>query len=130
MVLDPVCGHVGLDPRDHYRKRINFRGPKTHENKRKYIRRKCATIFVGTDVNDLFSSASPRPTKIAILCSSVPVADENRELYFRQPRWPTKIAGGLHVFSSAYVQADENLWYPPKTDFSVHFNLQQNTHNP
>ena len=66
----------------HYRKHINFRGPKTHENKRKptkkgyflrhadensrrkYIRQKCATIFVGTDVNDLFSSASPRPTKI------------------------------------------------------------------
>jgi hypothetical protein len=93
------------------------------------MRRKCATIFVGTNVNDLFSSASPRPTKIAVLCSSATVADENRELYFRRPQWHTKIAGGLHVFSSAYVQADENLWYPPKTDFSAPFNSQQNTNN-
>jgi hypothetical protein len=58
------------------------------------------------------------------------VADENRKSYFRRPRWPTKIAGGLHVFSSASFQADENSWYPPKTDFSAPFNSQQNTHNP
>jgi hypothetical protein len=33
-------------------------------SRRKYVRRKWATIFVGIDENDIFSSASPRPTKI------------------------------------------------------------------
>jgi hypothetical protein len=55
----------------HFRKRLNFRGPKTHENKRKptkigYFRRqppkicltKIGNYFVDTDENDLFSSAS------------------------------------------------------------------------
>jgi hypothetical protein len=62
----------GVNLGNHYRKRLNFRGPKTHENKRK-------------------------PTKTGYF-----------RLYFRRPWWPTKIAGGLHVFSSAFEQADEN----------------------
>jgi hypothetical protein len=55
-----------LKIRNHYRKHLNFVGQKPTKisvNRRKY------TIFVGAaenkfDENNLFSSASPRPTKI------------------------------------------------------------------
>jgi hypothetical protein len=45
----------------HYRKRLNFRGPKTHKNKPKPTKIAVENKF---DENVLFSSASPRPTKI------------------------------------------------------------------
>jgi hypothetical protein len=107
-----------------------FRRHADENSRRKYIRRKYATIFVGTDVNDLFSSASPRPTKIGArrgsfvgpggrrkygaLFSSASVAHENSWL-------------GLHVFSSASVQADENSWYTPKQIF-LHLLIHSKIH--
>jgi hypothetical protein len=46
----------------HYRKHLNFRGPKTHENKSKPTKIAAENKF---DENRLlFPSASPRPTKI------------------------------------------------------------------
>jgi hypothetical protein len=53
---------------NHYRKHLNFRGPKTHENKRKptkiyYFRRQAAENKFDEN-RQLFSLASPKSTKI------------------------------------------------------------------
>jgi hypothetical protein len=48
--------------RMHYRKRLNFRGPKTHENKPKPTKIAAENKF--DENRHLFSSAFLRPTKI------------------------------------------------------------------
>jgi hypothetical protein len=142
-------GHWGLDhnPSLHYRKHLNFRGPKTHENKRKptkihYFRRQ-------TDENSRRKISS---TKIGnylrryrrkwFIFVGFPKADDNSWSadYFRRPRWSTKIGAWFSsapvvadenswaVFSSACNEADENSWYPPKQNF-VHLSINSKRHN-
>jgi hypothetical protein len=53
---------ASCSPNKHYRKHLNFRGPKAHENKLKPTKIAAENKF--DENNQLFSSAFPKPTKI------------------------------------------------------------------
>jgi hypothetical protein len=107
----------------HYRKHLNFRGPKTHENKRKPTKIAAENKF--DETRQLFTSVPTkivgstkfssvwRLTKITFVFSSVcrrkyDMAHENSP-HFRRSRGPTKIAWPtkIYAFHVVYIY----IWY-------------------
>jgi uncharacterized coiled-coil protein SlyX len=111
----------------HYRKRLNFRGPKTHENKPKPTKIAAENKF---DENRwLFASA---PTKIGSRPSIFVGCwwpTKIRADYFRRPRWwPTKIAWE-NIFVGHHRGRRKLMVPPPKQIFLHLLIIHSNIHN-
>jgi hypothetical protein len=85
-ILNNLSAFLEISNIKHYRKHLNFRRPKTHENKRKPTK---IHYFSSTKLGNYLR----RYRQKLFIFVGFPKADENSwsDDYFRRPQWPTKI---------------------------------------